>query len=347
MIYFFIAIIFAAILLTFLEDRLGKFNIYVYCLFGATLIIACALKSLGVDADSEAYEELFNNSDSEKNEIPVEYSFIFFSSYLKYLIDDVHIIFFLYALLGITLKFVAIRRLSAFYFMPIVVYLGNYFILHDFTQIRVSVASGLLLMSLKPLAEGKRWHTVLYLLCAVFFHYSSLILFLILFFSNKPLNRTWKIGLISIIPIGLILFVLKLDIISFIPIPFIQDKVEIYKTLTDIGFFEAVSLKSPFLWLKVFIMLYTLYFYDTIAEYCIFLPVLLKVLGLSLFFFFAFSRVPVLSGRVYELFGIVELVLFPCIFYTIKPKAVSQAVVCLIGCIEFVFTVFIWKLLTF
>lgn len=347
MIYLFVILLLFVVFLSFSEDYLGKDNKYVYIGLCVLLIFIAGFRPVGLDPDSESYEEIFNNIDSSRTETLVEYSFILISESLKTIIDNIHIVFFFYAFIAISLKFVAIRQLSEFYYLPIVIYLGNYFILHDYTQVRISVASGFMLLAIRPIANGKKLQAMVFLLCALFFHYSSLILFLLLFFNNKPLTRRWKIILISIVPVGILLFLAHADLITFIPIPFIQNKLEIYRTLSEYGIFEEVSLKSPFLWLRTAILLYVLYFYDTIKEHCPYLPVLLKTMGLSLFFFFAFSSIPVLSGRVYELFGIVELILFPTIYYTMKPSYIAKSIVCMIGCVEFIFSIFIWKLLNF
>ena len=63
--------------------------------------------------------------------------------------------------------------------------------------------------------------------------------------------------------------------------------------------------------------------------------------------FFALSSIAVVAARLHELLGIVELALFPCVFYTVLPKYYGRTAVCVIGTIELAFTLFIWKLLDF
>lgn len=347
MIYLFVAFLIVTIALVFLEDYVQPYHRYIYAGLCVGLILMAGLRPMGLDPDSLTYEKMFLQLDNEALALQVEYSFIAISKALRLITDDVRIVFLFYAILGISLKLWAIRRLTPWYFLPIAIYFGNYFILHDFIQIRVGVSSALLLMALKPLSENRKWAAAAYITCAVFFHYSALILYLLLLFSNKPLSKAWKIGLSLILPTGILLFLLRIDFLTFIPIPYFQNKVEVYRKLADIGIFDAVSLLSPFMWLKAFVLLYLLFFYDTVYKHCPQLPILLKAQGLALFFFFAFSSIPVFSGRIFELFGIVEIILFPYLFYTILPRKASLAIVCGIGVIEFVFTIFIWKLLDF
>lgn len=345
MIYTFLLLFIIIISLIFLEEYLGDYNKYAYWGLCVILILFCGFRTIGVDPDSGAYEEIFlNKGDNPK--LLIESSFLFLSEIIRSFTDDVHFLFLLFAILGITIKFYALRQLSPWYFLPLVIYFGNYFILHDFIQIRAAVASGMLLLAVKPLSEGKKGKAIVCFLIANVFHYSSIAFYPILFFNNS-LSQIWKYALIAILPIGVVLFLLHYDFFSAIPIPYIQDKIEIYKELVEIGIFEELTLKYVFIWIQYAIILYSLYFYDTIYEHCPALPLLLKITAYSMACFFVFSSIAVVAARLHELLGIVELVLFPCVFYTIRPQYFGKAAVCVIGTIELVFTLFIWKLLDF
>ena len=345
MIYTFLLLFIIIISLIFLEEYLGDYNKYVYWGLCIILILFCGFRTIGVDPDSEAYEEIFK-SNGDDPRLLVESSFLLLSEIIRNFTDDVHYLFLLYAILGITIKFYALRQLSPWYFLPLVIYFGNYFILHDFIQIRAAVASGLLLLAVKPLSEGNKKEAVVYFLMANLFHYSSIAFYPILFFSNN-LSQIWKYALIAVLPIGVVLFLLHYDFFSAIPIPYIQDKIEMYKELVERGVFEELTLKNVFIWIQYAIILYILYFYDTIYEHCPALPLLLKITAYSMACFFVFSSIAVVAARLHELLGIVELALFPCVFYTIRPQYFGKTAVCVIGTIELVFTLFIWKLLDF
>lgn len=72
---------------------------------------------------------------------------------------------------------------------------------------------------------------------------------------------------------------------------------------------------------------------------------MVKMESISLFSFSALSSLPVLSFRVSELFGIVEIVLFANIFYTIRSCWLSKIVVLGIGFVLLSITIFYNKLI--
>ena len=290
-------------------------------------------------------ESIFKNS-GNSSKLLVEYSCLLISEIIRNFSDDVHYLFLVYAILGITIKFYALRQISPWYFLPLVIYIGNFFILHDIIQIRAGVASAMLLLAIKPLTEGKKNKAFFFFLLGNIFHYSSLVFTPILFFSNN-LSKTWKYVLIAIMPAGAILFLLRFDFFSALPIPYIQEKIEVYKSLTERGFFQELTLKKLSIWIQYAIILYSLYFYDTIHEKCPSLPLLLKITAYSMVCFFAFSSITVVAGRLHELLGIVELVLLPCVCHTIWPQNYGKIAVCLIGFIELYYTLFVWELLDF
>ena len=293
MIYTFLLLFIIIVSLIFLEEYLGDYNKYAYWGLCIILIFFCAFRTIGVDPDSESYEEIFKSNENNPK-LLVESSFLFFSEIVKGFTDDVHYLFLIYAILGITIKFYALRQLSPWYFLPLAIYFGNYFILHDFIQIRAAVASGMLLLAIKPLSEGNKKRAIVYFLIANVFHYSSFAFYPILFFSNN-LSQIWKYALMAILPVGVVMFMLHYDFFSALPIPYIQDKIEMYKALTETGFFEEFTLKNVPLWIQYTIILYSLYFYDTILEKCPALPLLLKITAYSMFFFFAVSSISVVA----------------------------------------------------
>lgn len=345
MIYTFVLLLFIIVSLIFLEEYLGDYNKYAYWGLCIILILFCAFRTIGVDPDSENYESIFKNNGNDPK-LLVEPSFLFISEIFRNFTDDVHYVFLFYAIVGITIKFYALRQLSPWYFLPLVIYIGNFYILHDFIQIRAGVASAMLLLAIKPLSEGNKKRAVVYFLIANVFHYSSLAFYPILFFSNN-LSKIWKYVLIALLPVGAILFLLRLDFFSALPIPYIQEKLDLYKALTERGFFQELTLKKLSIWIQYAIILYSLYFYDTILEKCPALPLLLKITAYSMACYFALSSVTVVAGRMHELLGIVELAILPCVCYTIRPQYYGKIAVCLIGVIELYYTLFVWELLDF
>lgn len=345
MLYAFIFLLFIIISLVYLEDYLGEYKKYVYWGLCCLLVVFSAFRPVGVDPDSKAYEQIFLNNEADA-EFLIDPSYMFLVGVFRGMTDDVHFLFLFYAIIGISIKFYAIRRLFPLCFVPLVVYFGNYYILHDYIQMRAAIASAILLLALKPLAEGKRLVALGWLLVANVFHASTLALYPVLFFSNS-LSRVWRYVLLAVTPIGTVLFLLHWNFIAALPIPFVQEKMELYMALTEMEAFEELTLKYPFIWIHYAAIVYALYFYDTIIEKCPALPLLLKIMAYALLCYYVLSPIPVIAGRMHELLGIVEVVLLPCVCYTIRPLWCGRLAVCVVGVIELVFTLFVWNLLDF
>ncbi len=334
------------LILLFAEEYLGKYKWAAYILLGLAFVLYAGLRPIGFDRDSENYENLFMHPDSNISDISVEPSFLFLSRLLYIVYPDVHILFILYALLGISLKFFAIRRLTPLFFLPILIYTGNFFLLHDITQIRVGIASALFLLAVKPLSEGRRLHALAYLVVAVIFHYSALALFPLLILNNNPFGQVDKILWALIIPVCFMLFFMGTDVLTTFQIPYITDKVEAYRALSE-NKLERESILNPFPLIKMAVFLYFLYFADIIKDEVPSIYLLVKILGCSLIAYFAFSSIKIVSMRISELYGIVELVAYPCIVFTIRPAIIGKCLVCIIAFIELYFQLIQWEILDF
>lgn len=326
MVYLLLAILYIVYLLSYFEEILPKTKWYIYWGVGAALILLAAFRPLGIDNDSETYDMYFCDYDNPLYENFVEYSFLFLSRILYNIFHNVHSIFLLYAVFGVGLKFVAIRRLTPLAFLAVAIYLGHYYILHELTQIRAGIASGLLLLAIKPMADGRRLEALLWMLIALVFHYSAAILFPLLLLSNRQMTPKWRIAWACLVPFSFIIYFLHIGIAS-IPIPFIGEKIELYDTLKEGGTFDEINVFNLVFLVKNVIYLYFLYMYDTIRKHCAYFPLMLKIMGLSLFSYLALASIPIVAMRVSELLGIVDVVMFTCLYYTVRPQWLSRALV--------------------
>jgi len=64
-----------------------------------------------------------------------------------------------------------------------------------------------------------------------------------------------------------------------------------------------------------------------IAEKVRGIHLLLKIFAFSLFLYPALAFIPVLAFRTSELFGEVEILLIPCLFYCVRPRPVGKLIV--------------------
>lgn len=337
--------------LCFLEHRFSKkYKLIVYVVLGLLLILIAGFREVGIDPDSENYEIAYRNYYSTSMLGAVDYSYLLLSSFFNIFTNDVHAIFLFYALFGVLFKFIAFRKHSASYFLPIVVYLSFYYELHELTQIRTGLMSGLFLLSIVPVAEGKKLKACILIIIGALFHISALILLPLLFLKNNPLNIKWRIIWAALIPVAYAMSVVLTDTTLTSDIPYIGEKLVIYQKAEELGTASvSVNIVSPLLLLSIFIYLYLLVFSSTIEKELKCYPLLIKIFGLGLFSYIAFSFLPVLAERVCYLLRIVIVLLFPAISYTIRPRWVGIIIVIIISMIfmnyglRLLDFVFLWK----
>lgn len=305
----------------------------VYLTIGIALILTAALRPVGFDRDSENYEEFFFNNDDTFIMMSVEYSYILLSRFFLLFTDDVHAVFFVYALIGISTKLFAIQKLSPMVFLPMVIYIGNIFFVQDMTQIRAGAASGFVLLAVYYICEKRKGLACLFMLCALFFHYSSLALFPLLLLNNKEMSMKFRIALMALIPVCYLIYFAHINIFTALPIPYISEKIELYQELTERGIddHDQINVFNLVFLTKIIIFAYLMYFYDTIIQYNKYITTLLQFEALSIFSFIAFATLPVMAFRLSDMFGIVDIILFPNIYYTIKQSTIAKITVSFIG----------------
>ncbi len=346
MILFLLTIQILIFLFSLIEERTLKYNKPVYIVTGIVLILYAGLKEVGFDKDSETYEYYFTHYYDDSMLLSVEYSFRLLSMLGSFIYDDVHVIFLIYAGLAVTIKFYAFRRLSDCVYLPLVVYLGYFFIFHEMTQIRASVVASLVLLMIIPLAEGRKKMAALLLCAAVFFHYSAIALIPMLFLSNKEMGKKARAVWAMVIPLAYAICLAGVSFVFSLSIPYIGDKLQAYQTLRDQGVIgDEINVFNAILLVTIAAYFYCIYFYDTIALRCKYLPLIIKMTGISIFLFVTLSFIPVVAYRVYALYGIANILLFTCIYYTIKPDWLGKCVVGTIGITLFLINVFFTKLL--
>ena len=166
------------------------------------LIIMAGTREVGFDPDSAQYEAYYLNPYSDNVLESLEFTYIIIAQTFNSITSDVHPLLFVYALLGVLIKFFAFPRYGDSWLLMVFMYISFYYELHETCQIRAGVLSGCMLMAVPFIAEGKRWSALLWIVLGTCFHLSGLILLPLLFLGNKPLGRYWKIVLALSIPLS-------------------------------------------------------------------------------------------------------------------------------------------------
>lgn len=322
MVYIILSVFVLTALLAFVEDRLPKkYNMILYLFLGFVLVLVAGLRKIGVDPDSQNYEMYYLKYYDLRLADAVEYSFILISSILNHISKDVHVLFVFYAIIGVSLKFAAFRKYSPYLFLTLVVYLGYYYELHEITQIRTGILSGLFLLAIIEMAEDRKWMAFILIATGSFFHTSGLILFPLLFLKNKELNRLDILIWALIIPASYLTYFVSDGLNMVYDIPYIGRKLALYQAAEVTGQTEvAVNVFSPMQLFAVLLYYYMLFFSTTITTYNRYFPIMIKIFGIGICCYVVLSFLPVLAERMSYLLRIVSVILYTDISYTIRPR---------------------------
>jgi len=261
----------------------------------------------------------------------LEPTFFFISKISQVIFDSPLGIFLIYAIMGVSTKGLAFIKLSNFYLLSLILYFSTFFLLHEMTQIRVGIASSVLLLSIPSIYERNWFKFFLLILAGTLFHYSFLIFIFFYFLNPYKINPLFYIGLLVF---GFLTYLSGVNIVSlltYIPISFISEKVEVYNNLREMGVDTEINVFNILVILRIGILSVFLWKWPVLYEKNRYSIILIKIYAFSIFFFVFLSSLPVMAFRVRELLGIVEIILVPFFIYLIKEKYIAFIITLLIG----------------
>lgn len=330
-----IAIIFAAtVLLAFIEDYLKEMQkIAILAVYAIVFIVMATTKSVEHTADATDYESMFLNNDDFITEIATEPTFIYLSRLVLMLGGTIGIMFFIYAIIYVPIKMTVLYRLTPYVFTALLIYVPVYFELHDMIQIRASAAAAFLLASLLPLSRKHYAIAALLMFCAILFHYSAVVFLPFLLLGNRKLSRLWRFFIAGMLPACFVMYFLKKDLFSLIPSSLTEGKLDLYREASEQGKWEelVVPYKNLYFMVKCIVLYLCLYYYDFITERNHFAPMLINLFAASLCFLLSMATIPVIGGRISDLYGIVDCVVFTFCLYIVKPQYLAKIAIALVG----------------
>lgn len=334
---------------------LGMYLLGEYCqrvrpallLFAATLLVlVAAFRGEGVDKDYLGYIDLFNEV------VPLSYyfsnisallikdpAFTLISSVIKYSLNDqVVYLFVIFSILGVSLQVFAIKRMSDFWLLSILLYFSNYFLLHEMTQIRIGVACGFLLLSIPSIVDRKPTKYLMYVAAAACFHYSALIILPLYFLDPKKLNTSLYL-LVLILPMLLTLTKLSLHpVFSMLG----QDNPLTQRYYNYLYHLSQGELAKPNLFnvIILFNALLGLLFilkWPTICVYNKYSVIIIKIHVFSVVVFYLFYDVGVFAFRFMEVLNVVQILLIPLVIHVFKEKraATLGVIICALTLLSF------------
>ena len=330
--YILLSVLLITIILCYLEDYIKRYRFFLYILMGFVMVLIAGLREIGLDPDSENYEYSFQHYYQSFEMGMVEPSFTLISAVLNVFTDNVHLLFLVYAFLGVTIKLYAFKKNLQCIFVPMMLYISFYFVLHDMTQIRAGVVSALFLLAVYHIAKKEKRKALLLIIVGSFFHYSSLALLPTLMFGNKDFNRKENIMIALLIPLSYLIYFGGISMLLITDITLIGNKLAIYQQAMEKGKMTVnINVFDPVHLVSVMLFYYTLYFRKTITAFNENYNVVIKIVALGLFLHTSLAFLPVLALRISQLYCIVNIFLFSGIVYTFKQKWMGITILVLLS----------------
>lgn len=153
------------------------------------LIFIAGFRPIGLDRDSPTYVSLLNIPFSQANFLDKEPTFWMLVEINRVLFSSNERTFFLiFAIIGVSLKILAINRLSSMPFLSLWAYICLYFILHEMTQIRAGIAAGIFLLSIPDICNRNLKKFIIKVLFASLFHYSAIVMLSLYFLNLRKIS---------------------------------------------------------------------------------------------------------------------------------------------------------------
>jgi len=318
-----------AIIIPFVYFDVGRFRGFLLLTVFSMLVVIATFRDSVNLPDYQSYLGIYRNSlgiSIRESFILVEPSFVLISKICNHLGVGYMGLFFFFSTLGVAIKFRIIQKYSEFFVLSLVVYVSNFFIIHELIQIRASIAVGIIFLGLNSLVRKNIVGFTFYILLATFFHYSSFV-FLFLFLINYlrfSVSFFYLLLLFSYLS-----YFYALDVISLILyklpefVPIIKDAYVDTERAAD----SAINVLGVFILSRLIIATFFVYFRKTLAEKSAYADVFVKLYALGCCAYVYFARFPEIAVRIsYSLF-LSEVILIPMLVFLIKPRCAGKSLV--------------------
>lgn len=315
-----------------MDERIKRIWLFVFCV---ALALFAGFRGEGIDRDYRNYVSNFLFLQPPHISF-IEPAFYIISSAIKVFSSEPTLLFLTFALISLSVKFLAIRRSSDNVFLSLLVLLSNIYIIQDLTQIRAAVGASLFLLALTFLVDGHKKKFYILAAVAVLFHYTSLIIFLFILADFKKI-KIWFWALLIPVSYGLLFAnITPLSLLSYIPIASIQSKLNTYIALQQEDAGKVVNVFNLLVLIKYLLILFLLSKIHELQELNRFAVLFLKVYILSIVALILTSKVSTLAFRLNEYLSVVEIVLLPMLTIVVRPKILSHVII-IIFCIILLF----------
>jgi len=332
--------LFISLSLIALSVRGKKTNKIIFLLL---LLILVLLATFRPDTMRDYMEYAAFFSADEEN-LKFEFGFQWFVHSLNTITYEPLFFFFIFALFSVGFRLFFLYKYAPFFWVSVVVYLSNVFILHDMIQLRAAIASVALLWSTIYIYQKKFKHFILIVILASLFHYSAIGIIPFYFLSSKNVCSKW---VYFIIPLSYAMYILGVrlgGLVQYIPVDFVQNLYGLY-TKSAIYKEESVNVFNALQLFRCLIFYVILYYSKTIFNHAQYIYLYLKIYALGLSALVLLSDIPTFAFRIGELYQSIEIVLIPLLVYAFKSKSIGKGIVLFIASLIVSINIFYIKLL--
>lgn len=303
-----------------------KRNKYIVCFLVILILgIFAGTRSSWVGPDYFMYQYMFATAVREPQKFFLENQNLELSVYLIpniihfffYSVDDcVKASFLAFAFISVAIKINVLKQ-SEYFFLGLMVYLSNLYLMQEMVTIRAGVASALFLWSLKDLISRNNKLFFIKIGVAFLFHNSSILFVIIWFIFRYEIKiKLFLYGLI----ISIIIAFSELNILRILFLDRIFPKVKIYLDILENEGGEKINVFNFRIIFALFITAVFLFSLKKLKEN-IFFMTLFKIHVFSLILFFLLSPTAmVFSMRSFELISVIQMFLYPLILWAFNPK---------------------------
>lgn len=296
-------------------------------LTGVFLILFAGLRGEMVGVDYSNYNEIYTVIRSSGIfSIAAEPTFVL----LSILLPSLRLLMIIFAAISISIKFKALSEITPFVLLSVSVWFANYFMIQEMNQVRAAAAISILLYGVRFIMREELLKFSLVVIGAALFHYSALVFFPLYFINKSKIEIIYSF----LIPVAYALHLAGIGLIelmTYLPIPVLQAKLDAYNYLYSMGLYTDISLYSPVIFFRIIIIYVLISNWKTIQNKNKYFIILLKSSILSIVLLVLFSGLPAISIRISEIFASTEIILLPFLLYVYKPRKIILLLVFMIG----------------
>lgn len=313
----------------FEKEQKGLMQLFGMSVLLVILISICTFKPVHILWDAEAYISRYKHLVyGEMGSEPLSFLLI----YITRPFNNYIVMFFVYALLSVGIKFITIWRYTPLIFLSIAIFISNMFLVQDLIQIRVAVATGILLLSLPYLFNKNLTKFLFCLVVATMFHYSAVVW--ICTYALNPYRINKKFWIFLLVG-GYVLAVVGLSfahLIEIIPVDDVQNLYKAYTYKLEVkGHFDHLNIFNKVQLLNIAVLTFVMIKLELLMYKNKYTIILTKIFMIAMLMYVLLSDIPVVAVRLSELMQIVGILLFPLTMYAFKQNKVGILVVLSIG----------------